>query len=39
MADIDLDKLEVVDLVEQLVCVKQQGFRHDESKQYFSVKL
>ena len=39
MADIDLDQSEVVDLVEQLVHEKQQGFRHDESKQYFSVML
>ena len=42
MADIDLDQsevVEVVDLVKQLVSEKQQGFWHDESKQYFSVKL
>ena len=39
MVDIDLDQAEIVDLLEQLVCEKQQGFLHDESKQYFSVKL
>ena len=39
MADIDLDQSKVVGLVEQLVHEKQQGLPHDESKQYFSVKL
>ena len=36
MADIDLDQLEVVNLVVQLVREKQQGFLHNESKQFFS---
>ena len=39
MVDIELDQSEIVDFVEQFVREKQQGFQHDESKQYFSVKL